>query len=95
MENKKAEEKIILWVDDNPENNIAEVKEAEKTYLLKVVQKKSTNEAMSFLKANPNLKEAPPSHFRVITDCYRYSPYLHTSLIKKKKKRGEWILLIF
>lgn len=64
-------EKVIMWVDDNPENNQAEV-EAAKSYGINVVQKVSTSEAEKYLKSNPNLKSAAPSHFRIITDCYRF-----------------------
>jgi hypothetical protein len=61
----------VLWVDDNPENNIKEMKVAEKSHGIKVHQKVSTKEAKDFLEKNPHLKDAPSNQFRIITDCFR------------------------
>jgi hypothetical protein len=66
--------KILLWVDDNPENNTKEVSSAMDTYGLQVVQKKSTKEAMGWLAENSRLKNASLATFRVITDFHVRNP---------------------
>jgi len=65
--------KIVLWVDDNPENNKGEIKSAVDKYSLDIVQKISTKEAKDFLldSKNISLKNSHPSDFRIITDCFR------------------------
>jgi len=76
-----------MWVDDNPENNNSEVESA-KSYGITVIQKTSTSEAEKYLKSNPHLKDCAPSHFRIITDCYREGEGEDAgfNLIKKLRK---------
>jgi hypothetical protein len=65
-------DRTVLWVDDHPENNKDDVAKAKKDYHVSVVQKKSTEEAMDYVKSKVDkLKSAPSSQFRIVTDFYR------------------------
>ncbi|KAL6067847.1 Tripartite motif-containing protein 3 [Balamuthia mandrillaris] len=68
--NETQQAPVLLWVDDQPDNNAKEVAIA--TGLgWTVVQKKSTQEAKEYLEANPDLKARPFASFRIISDIFR------------------------
>lgn len=70
--NENANSRIVLWVDDNPENNSKEVTDAKNKYSIEVIQKVTTEEAKEyFTKNKEKIKKGSFSEFRVITDCYR------------------------
>ncbi|KAH3732223.1 hypothetical protein Pelo_16945 [Pelomyxa schiedti] len=68
---EKKQDRTVLWVDDNPDNNTEEVKEATSKYKIKVIQKTSSKEAYLFLESNPQLKSVQSSQFRIVQDLYR------------------------
>lgn len=69
----KEEEKkrVILWVDDSPENNKKEVTNAVEKYDLSFQQKISTKEAQLYMQSNIQFNSCIPDSFRIITDSFR------------------------
>eukprot|EP00698_Gefionella_okellyi_P020409 TRINITY_DN6396_c1_g1_i1.p1 TRINITY_DN6396_c1_g1~~TRINITY_DN6396_c1_g1_i1.p1 ORF type:complete len:488 (-),score=146.88 TRINITY_DN6396_c1_g1_i1:475-1938(-) len=62
--------KTVLWVDDKPDNNAAEVAEMQASGI-ELVQATSTQEAVAWLEAHGELAKAHSAVFRVITDSFR------------------------
>ena len=85
-----GDKKVVLWVDDNPENNADEVKEGEEKHEINVTQVVSTKDAKQFLSKNGSLKGKPTRSFRVITDIYREDegPKAAENLIKYMRDNG-------
>jgi hypothetical protein len=62
----------ILWVDDSPENNLAEREKATVTHGVDIVLARSTDEALTWLAENKaHFLSSDSSHFRIVTDWYR------------------------
>ncbi|KAJ3111323.1 hypothetical protein HK100_002725 [Physocladia obscura] len=61
-----AKQKVLLWVDDHPENNVSLVNMA-RSVGIKVQQARSTQEALEFLDRN----NWQAWDFKVITDMHR------------------------
>lgn len=86
----KADAKVVLWVDDNPENNTDEVNSGKEKYSIQTTQVISTNDAKKFLAGHESLKAKPSRGFRVITDIYREDegPKAAENLIKHMRNNG-------
>lgn len=84
------EDKIVLWVDDNPENNTDEINSGKEKYGIKATQAVSTSEAKKFLSKHGALKSKPSRNFRVITDIYREDegPKAAENLIEHMRTNG-------
>lgn len=67
-----AEKRLILWVDDNPENNAKEVRKAKKLGI-DVVQVEDTTEAFAYLNKNKHLQKAHPQAFRYSNGYLHFS----------------------
>lgn len=83
-------DKVVLWVDDNPENNTDEISSGKEKYGIKATQAVSTSEAKKFLSKHGALKSKPSRNFRVITDIYREDegPKAAENLIEHMRTNG-------
>jgi hypothetical protein len=70
LSSTSSTEHVVLWVDDNPENNGAELTTATDDYKLTVIQKTSTKQAQEFVNSKKQ-QLTNNQYFGVVTDCYR------------------------
>lgn len=64
-------ERVLLWVDDKPENNGTEVSKYSVMCDIEFVQLKSTRSVQEFLASHRALRRRTSAYFRLITDRYR------------------------
>eukprot|EP00761_Pharyngomonas_kirbyi_P003965 gb/GECH01003969.1/.p1 GENE.gb/GECH01003969.1/~~gb/GECH01003969.1/.p1 ORF type:complete len:287 (+),score=55.81 gb/GECH01003969.1/:1-861(+) len=66
---------LLLWVDDVPGNNTRFVDRISlDAPHVRILQITTTEEAIQYLEAHPELKDASPTEFRIITDRTRHEP---------------------
>lgn len=70
-EEDKEDDVLMLWVDDHPENNRAEVEKYAPKFDVAFRQLTSSADVRSFLAARAPLKRRPASAFRLISDRHR------------------------
>lgn len=66
-----ADERLMLWVDDHPENNSAEIAKYGPKYDVAFVQLNSSSATRAYLARHTALNQRPASRFRLISDRHR------------------------
>ena len=89
--------KVVVWADDNPDNNLAWIYDLEKKGI-SVIVCQTTNEAITILQTYKWILKLKDTSIRIVTDMKRYdNPTAGIDLIKALRKKYHFMndVLIF